>query len=318
MTPAPLSSLIDYANRMDAWDLDALRQRTLMEFSSISFSASQDPGVGVTKMQARVTQAQQQIAQSMDAYADLLKDIRQQVQRTIDAHHRNYLEESTRLFRDEMRWETPEYILGRRLNSQEPDRDLLLGKILRYHDWRVPGLILRPGREDWIDHLVSLDPLYLADTALELLEPAVQRYHPEYQRRLRCYDLQERDTASILDQLPTGQFGYVFAYNFFNYRPLELVIQYLQELWHKLRAGGVVFFSFNDCDYAHAVALTEQHFMCYTPGSMLVQAAEKIGFEILDRYRGQADLAWLEIKRPGKIRSLKGAQTLAKIMPRSK
>ena len=39
-----------------------------------------------------------------------------------------------------------------------------------------------------------------------------------------------------------------------------------------------------------------------------------VGFEILDRHRGQGNLAWLEIKKPGEIESLRGGQTLAKIV----
>lgn len=318
MTPAPLSTLVEYANRLDSLELEMMRTQIQGQFAAATHCVSNDPGVGMKKMQARLDSAQQQIEHSIDQYVQLVREIRQQVQVTVDAHHALYLKESSRLFRDEMCWETTEYILNRKLNISDQDQELLLGKILRYNDWRVPGLILRPGRETWIDHLVALDPLYLADTATELLEPAVQRYSPEYQRRLRCYVLQERTDAEIMVQLPAGQFGYVFAYNFFNYKPIELVKRYLQELWTRLRSGGVLWFSFNDCDYSHGVALTEQHFMCYTPASMLIDAAEKIGFETVHRHHGQADLAWLELRKPGKMRSMKGAQTLATIMLRSK
>jgi hypothetical protein len=54
--------------------------------------------------------------------------------------------------------------------------------------------------------------------------------------------------------------------------------------------------------------------MCFTPGTRIMKAAETVGFDTLDRHRGLGDVAWLEFQKPGKIYSLRGGQTLAKII----
>jgi hypothetical protein len=157
--------------------------------------------------------------------------------------------------------------------------------------------------------------LYLVDHNTELLAPAVAGFHEQYQRRLRLYTINDcNNNQAILSQLPNNQFGYVFAYNWFNFKPLQVIEQYLRELWHKVRPGGTVLMTFNDCDYAHGVALAERNFMCFTPGTRIMKAAETVGFDTLDRHRGLGDVAWLEFQKPGKIYSLRGGQTLAKII----
>lgn len=318
MKPPPLSSLVAYINQLDRLQLAQIDSSLRADLAAAAHVICNDPGVGFTKINATVEHAVQQVYQSVSLLRDTVTALRQHAQTTIDAHHAQYLVNSRQLFENEMSRETPDYVLSRRLNCYETDQDLIRGKLLRYADWRVPGMILRPAHESWIDHMVALDPLYLVDTDLALLQPAVQRFAPEYQRRLRPYVVQEQIGRSVLDQLPNDQYGYVFVYNFFNYKPWEMLQQYLTELWQKLRSGGVCLFTFNDCDYAHGVALTERNFMCYTPGSMIQTHLDSLGFETVDRYIGQADVAWFEIRKPGKMRSLKGAQTLATIKLRSK
>lgn len=313
MTPPPLSELVRYANRLDQLMLDQLQTHVSAELAAMDHVICADPGVGFSKINARVTAASQQVNDQLAEYDTMVKELRQRVQDTIDQHHVNYLQQSLRLFQEEMIHESAEYILNRTLACNDADREIITGKILRYADWRVPGLIFRPARENWIDHLVSLDPLYLVDTADALLDPALHRFSREYQARLRPYIVREQVGHPIIHRLPDGQFGYVFAYNFLNYKPWEIVSQYITELWSKLRSGGTVFFTFNDCDRFHGVALTERNFMCYTPASMLIMHATGLGFELLDYYTGQADVSWLELRKPGKMRSIKGAQTLAEI-----
>jgi hypothetical protein len=194
----------------------------------------------------------------------------------------------------------------------------------------VPGLPLRVAvnellvvvptafvREPTLVRQIQLDPLYIVDQTQELIDPAVSRFNETYRARLRPYVINEHDTK-ILGSLPNNQFGLIFAYNYFNFKPMELIQQYLEELYEKLRSGGTVIMTYNDCDLAHGVALAEQHFMCYTPGSQIVKIAESTGFYVTYRHTGSGDLAWIELQRPGEIVSLRGRQTLAKVVARSK
>ena len=126
------------------------------------------------------------------------------------------------------------------------------------------------------------------------------------------------DHEQILGSLPNDQFGLIFAYNYFNFKPMELIRRYLTEAYQKLRSGGTLIMTYNNCDRAHGVALVEQKFMCYTPGSEIVKIAESAGFDVTYQHTGLADLSWIELQRPGEIVSLRGGQTLARIVARSK
>jgi hypothetical protein len=99
---------------------------------------------------------------------------------------------------------------------------------------------------------------------------------------------------------------------------MELITRYITEAYQKLRPGGTLIMTYNDCDRAHGVALAERNFMCYTPGSEILKIAELTGFDCTYQHTGLGDLSWIELQRPGKITSLRGGQTLAKIVARSK
>lgn len=319
MKPAPLlSELVDYRNRLDALELSSIVARWHHQLAKIVHVTTQDPQIRFKKPNSRIESSHLDLCNSLEGFMDSISNLRKTVCDLIEQQHALHLEQSTNFFNQQMQYESVEYILGRRLNINVEDRERLTAKILSYSDWRVPGMVIRPGAESWIDHLVALDPLYVIDQHQELLNPSLDRFPLEYRRRMRPYVVNDRTDNEILYQLPNEQFGYIFAYNFFNFRPMELIHRYLTELWHKLRPGGTLLFTFNDCDWPHNVALAESSFMCYTPGSLLIPYVQQQGYEIMDHYHGHADCAWLEIRRPGKMRSMRGAQTLAKIMPRSK
>jgi predicted methyltransferase len=41
-------------------------------------------------------------------------------------------------------------------------------------------------------------------------------------------------------KLPDAQFGLVFAYNYFNFRPFEMMKKYFAEIYQKLKPGGML------------------------------------------------------------------------------
>lgn len=252
------------------------------------------------------------MTQLMD-FSLTLNDLRSTLIAARDRLEPEYLRESQRIYDHEMPFETNQYILDRRLRIDSDSDVLLRSRLRNLSDWRVPGLIFRPGRENYIEDLVPLDPLYVVDQHQDLLTPAVIKFTPEYQARLRQYVIDERRGGEFLSALPVNQFGLVFAYNYFNYKPISVIQSYLEQIYRLMRAGGTVIMTFNDCDRQQGAGLAEHFFMCYTPARMIVAAAERAGFEVAHIHHGQADLAWIELARPGVISSLRGGQTLAKV-----
>lgn len=108
----------------------------------------------------------------------------------------------------------------------------------------------------------------------------------------------------------------IFAYNYFNFKPIQVIERFLIEIYQKLRPGGVVIFTYNECDRVQGIGAAENNWMCYTPGTRIRSIAEKIGYEVLANVIGEKDIAWFELRVRGPIISLRGGQTIAKILPK--
>jgi SAM-dependent methyltransferase len=313
-----LSDLVDYLNQLDDVVAKPLHAEARESIDRAIHVITNHSTINWPKMYRSLIENSRQLDSVYHAWIHNINLLRSQARNLIDELEPKYYRESSRLWQDEMVHETVDYKLSRDLNITAADRESVLGRVLRWSDWQYPGLIVGPMQADWITHLVGLDPLYVVDTDQALIDPAVKRFQPQYQQRMRTYVVTERQPRQILEALPDAQFSLVFAYNFFHYRPFELICKWSSEIFHKLRPGGTFFFTFNDCDRAHAVALTERHFMCYTPGHRVAQHLKEAGFDILEHAQGEGDLAWIEARRPGTLDTMRAGQNLAKIVAKSK
>jgi SAM-dependent methyltransferase len=275
----------------------------------------------VTNHALQVNTCSQDLQQDFDAVKTALngfelslEKIKQQLIQLQQDQEPEYLVRSFELFDREMRHDSAHHVLGRVLQIDQQADTVLRARLKNLTDWRWPGMIIGPGRENFIDDLVALDPLYLVDQKTELLEPAVRKFHAKYQQRLRQYVVNDYAPQPILNELPNNQFGLIFSYNYFNYRPMEVIRRYLQEIATKLKPGGAFIMTYNNCDRAHGIGLAERSWMCYTPRRLVVAAAESSGLELVSDYNAPGDVCWLEFARPGKIETLRGGQSLAKII----
>ena len=245
---------------------------------------------------------------------NLMSELQNKINGIIKSLESAQFAETERWYYEEEVMTSPAYILNRRMRIDDDSNLILRGRLKTYTDWRVPGMIIRPGLESFVEELVPLDPLYLVDQDTELLEPVLSAFNEQYRRRLRPYVIDDGKYENPLWQLPDQQFGLIFAWNFFNFKPLSIIERYLIDFYQKLRPGGLAIFTFNDCDIELHARLAESNFMSYAPGSSVRHCAEKIGFDIVYYHHGKGDVVWLEIQKPGKIESIRGGQALAKIV----
>ena len=308
-----LSELVGYLNLLDGIDLD-LECRSLMnKFQAVEHTISNHP-VQVDEFISNFNRNLKNISSNISGAQQTIDNIKNYICKNIAELEPAYYQNSRLTYEGEMRQATAYMLLNRRLSIDQDGALHLRSRLSMYTDWRVPGIIIGPGLEKFIEHLVPLDPLYLVDQRQELLDPAMQLFPEAYQRRLRPYVINDLEDQDILWQLPSNQFGLIFAYNYFNFKPMEILRQYLDSIYTKLRPGGAVIFTFNNCDLAHGVALAEANFMRYTPGHEIRAHANSLGFEIVSEHRGRGNLSWIELKKPGEITSIRGGQTLAKIV----
>jgi SAM-dependent methyltransferase len=310
-----LSDLINYQMELNAMSAVPVRQQADIDLEKITYLV----GHQSTQLAEHANTLQlrrQEIQQTFDAFESNLNQLKVELKQLIETTEKPWFAESYRLYEQEMIHETTEYILNRRPEITSETEQFYRTRIVRYNSWQHPAMIIRPGRETYINELVASDPLYLVDESHDLLLPALSQFNEHYQQRLRTYAINERSDEEILGKLPNGQFGLVFAYNFFNFRPFEIIRTYLAEIYQKLRPGGALVMTFNDCDRAKGVMLVEQHFCCYTPGYLVRELAQSLGYRVTFSWTDQGPSTWLELQKPGNFVSLRGGQALAKIIPK--
>lgn len=307
-----LSELVELQNQLDALSVDHARNLANVELNKYVYHTRS----GVSESSAQqLQQRYQEVQAGFDNFRQAVADVRAEIKQQISDQGQYWFQESYRLYDQEMsKFETTEYILNRRLELPAEAMDLIRARLRLYADWKYPGMILRPGLETFVQELVSYDPLYLVDQSHDLLLPTLGQFNELYQNRLRTYAIKESITEPILDKIPNNQFGVIFAYNFFDFKPFDLVKQYLKEIYQKLRPGGVLIMTFNDCDRRRAVEAVENHYACYTPGHLVLSVADAIGYTVNWQWQHANEASvCVELKKAGELTSLRGGQTLAKI-----
>ena len=308
-----LSEIVAYLNLLDSLSVHKEAAESTRRLAAV-LHVVVNHAVQVDSCSQDLEQNFDSVKFGLDDFERTLSRIKQRLTQMLHERELAYLTESFRLFDQEMRHDSPQYILTRRIGIDNASRAALQYRLKNLTDWRLPGMIIGPRTEKFIEDMVPMDPLYVVDTHQELLDPAVRSFTPDYQRRLRQYVVNDYVPGAILNEIPGAQFGVIFAYNYFNYRPMEVIRRYIQEIASKLRPGGTFIMTYNNCDRAHGIGLAERSWMYYTPKRLIVAAATDAGLELVSSTDELGDLSWIEFVRPGEIETLRGGQSLAKII----
>jgi len=198
------------------------------------------------------------------------------------------------------------------MNISTELRTMIINRIQLHTGWKYPALEIGCRDGEWTDQLVAADPLYVTDQYRDFIDSTKSKFTPEYQQRLRSYLIRDTD----FNVLPCAQMGFVFCWNFLNYRSLDTVKEYLKSVKELLRPGGIFMFSYNNGDLHESAGYAEGHWMSYIPKSMLIPLCESLGYKIYysDDVRGHGTVtSWLEIQKPGELHTVKAHQVLGEI-----
>lgn len=210
----------------------------------------------------------------------------------------------------ELKYNTIEHVRKVRVMPLSNEvQDIILNKIRLYTNWKYPALEIGCRDGEWTKHMVAADPLYIVDQFREFTESATKDFTEIYQRRIRVYLIQEHDMSA----LPQNQMGFVFCWNFLNYCSLDTIKEYLKEVKNLLRPGGTFMFSYNDGDRPGGAGMAEGFFMSYMPRSMLIPMCESLGYEIVADEARDRSISWLEIRKPGELKTVKAHQVMGEI-----
>lgn len=312
-----LSDLVAFYNQLNEVETEPMRVATHQILAPTLHTIINDK-LQFSDLSDQLTSNYHQIQDSIRGFENTLDQVKQSVRNIIDTSESSYYANSYELY-DGQRHDNVETVLSRSIKLKPESQEFLTIRIRSYADWHYPGMIIRPGRDlPWINELVALDPLYLVDQDRGLFDPIESGFTPEYQRRLRRYVVDEYSDPDLpfLSQLPDEQFGFILAYNFFNYKPLSVISKYMEEAYTKLRPGGTLAMTFNNCDHADGVKLAERAFATYTPSRRIREIATQFEYRITMFYEINTAVTWLELKKPGELTSLRGGQALAKIVAR--
>jgi SAM-dependent methyltransferase len=308
-----LSEIVAYLNLLDSLQVQDEATDATRRLAAVLHVVA-NHALQVSTCTQDLTRAFESLTDSLDSFEQVLAQIRQRLTQLLHEREPAYLAESFRLFDQEMRHDSVQHVLSRRISTDQDSRIALEFRLKNLTDWRYPGMIIGPRTEKFIEDMVPLDPLYVVDTHQDLINAAVRGFTPDYQRRLRQYVVNDLVPRPILNEIPGGQFGVIFAYNYFNFRPVEVIRRYIIEIASKLRPGGSFIMTYNNCDRAHGVGLAERSWMCYTPGRLIQEAASAAGLELVSSTDAPGDLSWMEFALPGELQTLRGGQSLAKII----
>lgn len=310
-----LSDIVNYINVLDSLESDSAANAVLHKLDSI-LKYAQDSSLGDPEILESMTNTRHKVAKKLNQFDSTLKELRQSVFEQIKQQEPKYFAASSSLYNHEMKNDSADHIAQRQMAVDSITALFLQQRLKRYTSWQHPGMVIRPVHAMHMDDLVACDPMYFVDTHPDLLDRVNGQFTKEYQSRLCYYHIREYTNQNIFWNLPAEQFGLIYAFHYFNFKPMEIIKDYLSEIYTLLRPSGIFAFTFNDCDFGGAVRLTEHHFCCYTPGRLIKEHALALGFTVELDFNDEAGTNWLELRKPGTFETIRGGQNVATINPR--
>lgn len=310
-----LSRLITYKHMVDGLSVKHVYDElfTLLKHVSTDLDVQ---NIDFDNLKQRIADDREVIMNKLDEIDSNLQEFKRQLTGFVAGVEEPYYAKSQTIYQEGLK-DTPEYLLDRhnfkKLLYQPETAEFFASRIKIHASWKWPAVEIRPAYGEITDSLIASDPLYLVDTHQDMFKHIKTKWTPEYQRRLRYYVIDEK-SRRIFNQLPQGQIGLLVAVDYMNFRPMDLIERYLREIFALLRPGGMAVLTYNNCDYPIGVDNFENSYYCYTPGREIKAMCERIGFRIAASFDLENNVSWLEIQRPGTLSTLRGGQTLGKIM----
>ena len=210
-----LSQVVAYLNLLDSLDIAFECDNSTAKLKHINYVVTEH-SEQYASFSNNITKTFDNVVSNISKFSAEIELLKQHLQWEIVQNEQEYLNQSLQVYREEMIHDTVDCILNRRLRIADEDDLILRNKLKNLTDWRFPGMIIRPGMETYIEEMVPLDPLYVVDHDTALMRPAISKFTPEYQRRLREYVINDWTDEEILKTLPNNQFGTIFAFHYFN------------------------------------------------------------------------------------------------------
>lgn len=313
-----LTDLIKLKNRLQSVSLSDIRFSLDTVDGSISQILNLSPHPDYASDISNIIQKLDQIENLLENIDISIPNIIKKVESEINEITQNYHKRGYIINGAVASDQIPPYIERsfRQLPMRDQTRAELIIRMRSYTDWKYPALEIGPGDGIWTDHLVAADPLYIVDIHEEYLTNTVNKFNGVYQKRIRPYltgGWARRDEFDY-SMLPKNQFGFIFSWNVFNYFPLHETQTVLSQCFDLLRPGGIMMFSFNNCDFPIQAEYVEAGTRSWMTSELLVSTCRNLGFNIIKIENPEETISWIEIKKPGDLKTIKSHQVLGRII----
>lgn len=220
-----------------------------------------------------------------------------------------------------------EYLNSNIVETVDDALSITTFKIKSHCDWKYPGLQLHPMSEEWINCMITADPLYLTyhtdisiynknlSTLPEIpITESVAAFPTDYQRRLRIYNIKNQDFSA----LPQEVFGCISCCNFLNQFTLVDIETYLTRFFELLKPGGTLICTLNFNYVLTPVNLVEYEYFKYAVDRIIIKFFENNGYKIISTVdlsaSDWASSILIEARKPGELTTSKAHQVLGSII----
>ena len=92
-----------------------------------------------------VIKTHNELINNIAKFSAQVESLKKELRSEIKQHEQEYLVDSLRVYQEEMLHDTVDAILNRRMRIDDDDDLMLRSRLRNLTDWRLPGLIIRPG-----------------------------------------------------------------------------------------------------------------------------------------------------------------------------
>jgi SAM-dependent methyltransferase len=175
--------------------------------------------------------------------------------------------------------------------------ELVQSRIKKFTGYQYPALEINPRFDPWTQTLVACDPVFIASRDLLLLENAKEKFNELYRRRILSYFIEDTD----LSPLPQSAFALVFCWDTFEFSPIPVIEEYLEQIYKLLRPGGVLMFSYSNCMLEKTAVKYIEGYYRFNTKQMMIDLIEKYGYELNEILDDQFQKSWAIVKKPGNL-----------------
>ncbi len=159
------------------------------------------------------------------------------------------------------------------------------------------------------------NPFYIADIYQESFALLDQLPGKAKQRALVHLLGNEDNQVGLHNVMPHNQFGFIMAWNLFDYFTEEVIKEWLEQIVVLLRPGGRVFFTYNNCLDPTNAAFIDLTRNGFTIPSRLTVIAKEVGLEVCE-FESIQSAHWAVLSKPGTFQSARATPGTGKIMIR--